>query len=170
MLENFIKILLFKRLKPLFFTTYFAIIILYPYQTYSSIPEMQQTDYFAAIRADEVNVRAGPSPNYMIKFTYKAKSLPVRVISEYDNWNEIEDFDKQTGWVNKTLLTKKRTIMINSRNSKIAMYSSADENSQILFYLENKVIAKFIECKDKWCKIAIKGKKGWVLKSEIYGV
>ncbi len=129
-----------------------------------------EVNYFASLRAAETNVRAGPGQNYPIKFTFKLRGLPVRVINEYDNWNEIEDFEGQTGWVTQSLLTKKRTLLVQTKKSFINMHSKNSEKSRIIFRLENNVVGDYLKCADDWCGIKVNGKKGWVAKSELFGV
>jgi len=131
--------------------------------------QVEEKDFFASLRASETNVRAGPGQQYPIKFIFKAKSVPVRVISEYDNWNEIEDFEGQTGWVSQSLLTKKRNLMIKSPQQLTNMYSKSNEKSRVVFRLENYVIGEYLGCNDEWCIIKVKDKKGWVRKNSLYG-
>ena len=129
-----------------------------------------ETNYFASLRSSETNVRAGPGSSYPIKFTFKLRSIPVKVINEYDNWSEIKDYDGDTGWVNQNLLTKKREVMVRTAKSFINLYSKPTEKSSILFRLENNVIGSLIRCKEDWCGIKISNKKGWVKKEELWGV
>ena len=128
-----------------------------------------EVNYFASLRAAETNVRAGPGQNYPIKFTFKLRGLPVRVINEYDNWNEIEDFEGQTGWVTQSLLTKKRTLLVQTKNSFINMHSKNNAKSRIIFRLENNVVGDYLKCAEDWCGIKVAGKKGWVQKDEVFG-
>ncbi|MBM5782914.1 MAG: hypothetical protein FJ368_05800 [Pelagibacterales bacterium] len=128
------------------------------------------TNYFASFRANETNVRSGPGPNYPIKFTFKIKAIPVRVINEYDNWSEIEDYEGQTGWVSQSLITKKRTLMVRTSKSFVNMHSKNNEKSRILYRLENNVIGDYIKCLEEWCAIKVNNKKGWVQKSDLHGV
>ncbi|MBP7709478.1 MAG: SH3 domain-containing protein [Rickettsiales bacterium] len=128
-----------------------------------------EVNYFASLRAAETNVRAGPGQNYPIKFTFKLRGLPVRVINEYDNWNEIEDFEGQTGWVTQSLLTKKRTLLVQTKNSFINMHSKNNAKSRIIFRLENNVVGDYLKCSESWCGIKVAGKKGWVQRDEVFG-
>lgn len=132
--------------------------------------KISEVNYYSSFRSAETNVRAGPGQNYPVKFTYKLKGIPVRVISEYDNWNEIEDFEKQSGWVSQSLLTKKRTVMVQTTQEFINMHNKPSEKSRVLFHLENNVIGDYLGCKENWCNIKINGKKGWVKKTTLYGV
>ncbi|HLD77314.1 MAG TPA: SH3 domain-containing protein [Rickettsiales bacterium] len=145
-----------------------VILILLPSQLFA-MRKVEEQNYFASLRASETNVRAGPGQHYPVKFTFKAKNLPVRVISEYDNWNEIEDYEGQTGWVNQSLLTKKRSLLIRTTQNFINMYSKSNEKSRVIYHLENHVIGDYIGCETRWCLIRINDKKGWVLKSAMFG-
>lgn len=132
--------------------------------------QIQEVNYFSSLRANETNVRSGPGQNYPIKFTYKVKGVPVRVISEYDNWNEIEDYDGHTGWVTQSLLTKKRTLMVYSKKPTVEMRRKKGLEAHLIYRLENFVIGEYVKCEDDWCIIKINGKKGWVEKADIFGV
>ena len=134
-----------------------------------SAQKIQEVNYFASLRAEETNVRSGPGQNYPIKFTFKLRGIPVRVISEYDNWNEIEDFNGQSGWVTQSLLTKKRMLMVRTTKSFVNMHSKNNEKSRIIFRLENNVIGDYLKCVEGWCGIKINGKKGWVKDADLFG-
>ena len=152
-----------------FLPTSFAFILLFCGNSFAE-PTIQETNYFASLRASETNVRSGPGQSYPIKFTYKIKSIPVRVINEYDNWSEIEDYEKQTGWINQSLLTKKRTLMVRISKEFTDMYNKNNEKSRIIYHLENNVIGEYLKCLENWCGIKINNKKGWVLKADLFGV
>ena len=68
--------------------------------------KIKEMDHFGSIRASKANIRSGPGKHYPIKFIFNTRGVPVHVISEYDNWNEIKDYQGHTGWVSKVLLTK----------------------------------------------------------------
>jgi len=131
--------------------------------------QIQEVNYFSSLRAAETNVRSGPGQNYPIKFTFKLRGLPVRVISEYDNWNEIEDFEGQSGWVTQSLLTKKRTLLVRINKGFTNMHSKPSEKSRVIYRLENNVVGDYLKCVDSWCGIKVENKKGWVAKEDIFG-
>lgn len=131
---------------------------------------IEERDYFASIRSNKANVRSGPGKHYPIKFTFGTKDVPVKVISEYDNWNEIKDYQGHTGWISKALLTKRRSLMVVvSSNRKVNFYNKKDDKSRVLFYLKNFVIGDYISCEDRWCKMRVQGKKGWVKRGNLFG-
>ena len=129
-----------------------------------------EKNYFASLRSNETNVRAGPGSQYPIKFSFKLRGLPVKVISEYDNWDEIKDYEGATGWVNQNLITKKRTTIVRTTKSFVNLYAKPAEKSKVILRLENNVIGDFIKCNVEYCGIKVIGKKGWITKKEIWGV
>ncbi len=131
--------------------------------------QIEEKNYFASLRASETNVRAGPGQQYPIKFIFKARGVPVRVVSEYDNWNEIEDYEGQSGWVSQSLLTKKRTLMVQTTQASINMYSKRNEKSRVLYRLKNHVVGDYLNCQDDWCMIKVADRKGWVRKNLVFG-
>lgn len=152
------------------FLTSFLILVIFTIHNSFAEQEIKKTNYFASLRASETNVRSGPGPNYPIKFTYKLKSIPLRVINEYDNWNEIEDYEGQTGWISQNLMTKKRTLMVRISKPITSMHGKNNDKSRIVYNLENNVIGDYIVCVEKWCEMKINNKKGWVLKADLFGV
>ena len=132
--------------------------------------QIQEVNYFASLRSAETNVRSGPGQNYPIKFTFKMRGVPVRVTSEYDNWNEIKDYDGQSGWTMQSLVTKKRTLMVRTTKAFVNMHSKNNEKSRVIFHLENGVIGDYLKCEKEWCGIKVNGKKGWVQKVDVFGV
>ncbi len=126
-------------------------------------------NYFASLRASETNVRSGPGRIYPIKFTYKIKNIPILITDEYDNWNEIRDYEGQTGWISKSLITKKRSLMIRTSKSYALMHSSRSRDSRTILKLENNVIGDYVKCLDNWCKIEVANKSGWVEKVDLFG-
>ncbi len=130
---------------------------------------IKEVDYYSSLRASETNVRAGPGQNYPIKFTFKMRGIPVRVISEYDNWNEVEDYEGQTGWISQSLLTKKRMLIVRTSKSFTNMHKKHNEKSRIFYRLENNIVGEFIKCIDDWCAMKVKSKRGWVKKEDLFG-
>ena len=151
------------------FSTFFMVFYIFSQDVFAT-QQIQEVDYFASLRSNETNIRSGPGSNYPIKFTFKLRNLPVRIVSEYDNWCEIEDYEGSRGWVAQNLITKKRHLMTFSKKNVIDIYAKKNETSKIIFHLENYVIGEYLKCEDTWCSLKINDKKGWVLASDLYGV
>ncbi len=51
-----------------------------------------ENNYFLMLKNKKVNVRYGPDLNSPIKYIYKKKFLPVKVIDKKENFRRIIDF------------------------------------------------------------------------------
>ncbi len=124
---------------------------------------------FVTLKNDEINVRTGPGTRYPIQWVYHRTGMPVEVIEEYDLWRKIRDFEGTTGWVHKTMLDGKRSVMIKGKDAKI-LRIEAEKDAKPLLKTEPMVTAKLMECQHDWCRIQVSGRKGWMEKQYLWGV
>ena len=128
---------------------------------------------FVSLANDETNVRAGPGQKYPIKWVINRKGLPVEVILEFEHWRKIKDHDGQEGWVFHTLLSGKRTALINSKNTVDVYEKPADSNGKkqrVSIRLESGVQVNIGRCDGSWCKVEVSGFSGWVERKSLWGV
>ena len=59
----------------------------------------QEEKTFLTLNSDTVYVRQGHSFDYPIKFVYKKKNLPVKVIDTWDNFKKIQDYENNQGCI-----------------------------------------------------------------------
>ena len=59
----------------------------------------EENDYFLMLKYNKVNVRYGPNKDDLIKFVYKKKYLPLKVIDKKENFRKIIDHKKNNGWI-----------------------------------------------------------------------
>ena len=119
---------------------------------------------FLSLKNNEANVRVGPSKKYPIKYIYKKKYLPVEILDKSETWRKIKDFEKNSGWIHISQLSKKKTA-INIKNNSI-LYKKPTIYSEPIAKLEIGRLVLIKKCKDKWCKITSGDYSGWI--SEIY--
>ena len=67
---------------------------------------------FVSLRANEANVRRGPSLSHRIDWIFKRQNMPLQVIAEYGHWRRVIDRDGQGGWVHYRMLSGARTVVI----------------------------------------------------------
>lgn len=124
---------------------------------------------FVSLKSDEVNVRTGPGSRYPISWVYHRAGMPVEVIEEFDLWRKIRDVEGTTGWVHKTMLDGKRTVIIRGKQAQIVRIDS-ETDAKPLLKVAPTVVTRLVECSKKWCRIQVDGRKGWIEKSSIWGV
>ena len=126
-----------------------------------------EKDYFLTLKYNKVNVRQGPSSEYPVKFIYKKKYLPVRVVDSKDNFRKIVDIKNNNGWVHISQLTKKKSA-INIHNLS-AIFKKPNIFSQPIAKLEKGKMVIVKKCKEDWCKIVTDKYKGWIFKNALWG-
>ena len=126
-----------------------------------------EKDYFLTLKYNKVKVRQGPSFKYPVKFIYKKKYLPVKIIDSKDNFKKIIDLKKNNGWIHVSQLTKKKSA-INISNLSIA-FNKPNIYSQPLVRLEKGKMVIIKKCSDEWCKITSGGYGGWIFKNSLWG-
>ena len=69
-------------------------------------------NYFLMLKNSKVNVRIGPSLDYPVKFIYKKKYLPVKIIDKKENFRKVIDHKKNSGWIHISQLKKVNSIIV----------------------------------------------------------
>ena len=122
---------------------------------------------FLSLKNNEVNLRLGPSFEYPIKLVYKKKYLPVEVLDKSETWRKIQDFEKNSGWIHTSQLSKKKSA-INIENNSV-LYKKPTIYSKPIAKLEIGRLILIKKCKEEWCKISSGGFSGWIFKGSLWG-
>jgi SH3-like domain-containing protein len=123
---------------------------------------------FASLKTDEANLRTGPGERYPIDWVLIKKGLPVEIVSEFDVWRKIHDSEGSEGWVHQRLLAANRTVLIVG-NIRV-LHAEPEATSPAVARAEPGVIAHLLECRDAWCRVEAQDVKGWLRRSEVWGV
>ncbi len=149
-----------KKIKILILISFFNILLIN--DTLSS-----EKDNFLTLKYNRVKVRQGPSFEYPVKFIYKKKYLPIKVIDSKDNFRKITDLKNNNGWIHVSQLTKKKSA-INIHNLSI-IFKKPNIYSQPMAKLEKGKVVIVKKCKEDWCKIITNDYKGWIFKNYLWG-
>lgn len=133
----------------------------------SANPFVQKDPDFMSLKYKKTNLRSGPGTEYIIKYTYQVSGMPLRVLDSYYDWKKVQDYQGDTGWIAKNLLSKRQRVIITA--DVTTLRKSRSDKTKPLMALKKNVMAKLLKCKGEWCKVEIKEKKGWVAKSDIWG-
>lgn len=124
---------------------------------------------FVSLKADEVNMRAGPGESYPVEWVYTRKGLPVEIIKEYDQWREVRDVDGTKGWVHRVMLSGLRTVQVTGAVQRTG-YDKPSVDGRPVFRAEPGVQGTLIGCEPGWCRVEISGVKGWMAMDDLWGV
>lgn len=129
---------------------------------------------FVSLKADRVNVRAGPTKDHPVVWIFTRPGLPVEVTAEFDNWRRIRDWEGAEGWVYHSLLSGRRTAIVTARptakDALVPLHESASERAAVAARLQPGVLAAVKACTGSWCRLTGPGFDGWVAQDRLWGV
>ena len=126
-----------------------------------------ESEYFLMLKYKEANVRYGPGFNYPIKFIYKKKYLPIKVIDKKDEFRRIIDIKNNSGWIHKTQLRKNKSFIL--LEDQLLFPKPTKYSKPILKISKGRLLfAK--KCKKKWCKVKIEEYEGWIATGNLWGI
>ena len=124
---------------------------------------------YVSLKSNDANIRVGPSKNYPIEIKYIKNNYPLKVLEEYEDWRKVEDFQKNFGWIHKSLISGTRTgIVLSNDNRTIKLLNTLDGN--VIGEIGKGNIVFLEKCKIDWCLVSSGNFKGWMDKKYIWGV
>ena len=125
---------------------------------------------FATIKASQVNARVGPGLQYPVCLLYTNKGEPVEIISEFNHWRQIKDFDGEKSWVHVSLLSRNRAIIVNSLKP-VNLYAKPVYGAKVVGIVQPKVRCDFLNyCSQDFCKVKCAKYKGWLMRKDLWGI
>src|SRR5882724_5323489 len=73
---------------------------------------------FVSLKADKVNLRAGPTRDHDVTWVFTRAGLPVEITAESENWRRIRDSEGTEGWVYHSMLSGRRTGVVKAKEPK----------------------------------------------------
>ena len=143
------------------------LIILFFLLLNSSYIFSEEKNYFLSLKKNKVYVRYGPGKNYPIKYIYKKKFLPVKVIDKKENFRRIIDHKKNSGWIHSIMLTKSNSLIV--LEEKI-VFKNNSKFSEPVVKLEKGRLVTIKKCKLNWCKIESDNYSGWIETKNVWGI
>ncbi len=124
---------------------------------------------YVSLKSNDANIRVGPSKNYPIEIKYINKNYPLKVLEEYEDWRKVEDFQKNFGWIHKSLISGTRTgIVISNKNKSIKLLNTL--NGNVTGEIGRGNIVFLEKCKIDWCLVSFGNYRGWIDKKNIWGI
>ena len=123
---------------------------------------------YVSLKANEANIRRGPSLSHRIDWIFARRHMPLRVVGEYGHWRRVVDREGMGGWVHYSMLSGNRTVIID--HDLLTLRGQPIPNATEVAMLELGVIADLGECIADWCRLRADGYRGWAPKSSLFGV
>jgi len=123
---------------------------------------------FVSLKANEANVRRGPSLTHRIDWIFMRRDMPLQIVAEYGHWRRVIDREGLGGWVHYSLLSGTRSVIVDVEGQPL--YSRPDPNTPQVAILESGVIGRIDSCEIDWCRLSSGGYRGWAPKTALWGV
>lgn len=123
---------------------------------------------FVSLRADDVNVRAGPGVRYPVKWKFVQRNMPVQIIAEFDTWRKIRDWEGAEGWVHRAMLSSKRSLIMTGKGQTMRLNASKD--SAAVARLAPGLVVTIAQCSREWCEVGASGYEGWIRRDDVWGL
>jgi len=131
-----------------------------------SIASANENDYYLILKNNKVNVRYGPGFSYQIKYIYKKKNLPIKVIDKKENFRRIIDFKKNSGWIHISQLKKGKSVIL--LKDQILFKKPTKYSKPILKIAKGRLLL-VKKCKKKWCRVKTENYTGWIKSEKVWG-
>lgn len=116
---------------------------------------------YLTVTVENANVRTGPGSKYPVTMEL-FKGYPLKVLKTQGDWYKVTDFEKDTGWIHKSIVKDRDTTIVNARKS-LNMRSGPSTNNQVVADVERGVVLTVISKKGKWTKVRHSaGTVGWI--------
>jgi SH3-like domain-containing protein len=123
---------------------------------------------FVSLGADQVHLRFGPGREYPIRWVLARRGLPVEIVAEFDTWRKVKLHDDDEGWIHSSLLSSRRTVMVNDEIAELRRTPADD--ARVVLRAEPGVVGDLLDCEEDWCRVDIEGRRGWLQRDAFWGV
>ncbi len=122
---------------------------------------------FKSIGADPAVLFDAPTERGR-KISIAPRGMPVEVVFGQGDWVRVRDATGELSWVEKKMLSDKRTLVASVLTS---LYASADDHAPVVAHLQQGVIVDLIEAPaDGWVHVHHRdGVSGWVRLVDVWG-
>ncbi len=124
---------------------------------------------YVSLKSDEAFLREGPTFKHRVLWIYKHKGYPFVLVAKYDNWIRVRDVEGTEGWMNDTLLSNDRTVLVTGTN-RISVRASEDAGAKTIAFAEPGAILHLKTCSPAACDVEAGDVEGWVDRDKIWGV
>jgi SH3-like domain-containing protein len=132
---------------------------------------------FVSLKSDRVNLRQGPGLEYPIAWVFRRAGLPLEVVKEFESWRQVRDAEGTTGWVLGAMLSGRRTALVLPWEVKrgqdpvatATLHDDDDAASSAVVNVEAGVLASIIGCDGRWCRVSVRGYRGYIEQTKLWG-
>ena len=134
--------------------------------SFMNILSAEENSYYLLLKNNKVNVRYGPGFDYPIKFIYKKKNLPIKVIDKKENFRRIIDFKNNSGWIHTSQLKDGKVFILLEDQ---ILFKKPTKYSKPILKISKGRLLLVKKCKKIWCRVKTKNYTGWIKSEKVWG-
>ncbi|MEA2083053.1 MAG: SH3 domain-containing protein [Thermodesulfobacteriota bacterium] len=120
-----------------------------------------------SIANEKVNLRSGPGTKYTVLWEL-GKGFPLRVVASKGNWLKVLDFEKDTGWIYKKLITDKRHLIV--KKKRVNIRNNRGKKGKIIGKANYGVVFQTLKTRSGWANVKHEnGLTGWIKRDLLWG-
>ncbi len=121
---------------------------------------------YVSVNKDGVNIRSGPDTSNNVVWQV-FESFPLEVIKREGKWAQVVDFEGDKGWIYATLISSKKTVIVNVDTGNMRSGSSTED--AVIATVKKGVVFEALEMKGDWVKVRYKNEiTGWMHNSLLW--
>jgi SH3-like domain-containing protein len=131
---------------------------------------------YLSLKADRVLLRQGPGAEHAAAWVLRRTGLPVEVLEEAEGWCKVREAGGTEGWVQKTLLSGRRTALVlpweikdGQQASSATLREDDRESARPIARVEAGVLAGIIACEGGWCRVSVGNYRGYIEQNKLWG-
>ncbi len=123
---------------------------------------------YYAVAVEGANFRIGPGINYQVRWDLD-KHYPLKLLQTSGEWLKVQDYQGDTGWVNRQTVTTTKTLII--RSNIVNLRSGPGTNYKKLDKAYKGQCFLLLSSAGEWCRIKdpVTGKISWVHAALTWG-
>lgn len=121
-----------------------------------------------SVKGAKVNMRSGPGKNHAILWEL-GRGYPLLIFGQEGNWLKVKDFEGDTGWIYKTLISDKPHLIV--KKKRINLRSGPGTKYKIVGQANYGVVLATLGQPTKgWVKVKHdNGLSGWTKRDLLWG-
>ena len=128
----------------------------------------REVPYWATIKTEKLNLRAGPGRDFPVRWVYHRVGLPLKVIRVHEGWRLVRDPAGDEGWVTANLLSAERGAIVIGTDLA-AMREAPRDGARLKWNAEPGVVGRIDNCAGGWCRFDVGRRTGFVRADRLWG-
>lgn len=122
---------------------------------------------FVSVARDEINMRTGPGTKHESRWML-SRGYPLQTIGRQGDWLKVRDFEKDEGWVLRSLTGNTPHVVVTSTTANIR--SGPGANQRRIGRAEYGEVLRTHAKRAGWVQVSQEGGvKGWVAQQLVWG-